>query len=366
MIQSFLLFLSLYIQTILKMKILVDNKIPYIHDAICLLTDDVVYLPATEFTSSNVKDADVLIVRTRIKCNKELLEGSKVKFIATATIGFDHIDTEYCKEKGIVWKNAPGCNANSVRQYIQSSFILLEKEYFGSLKGLTLGIVGVGHVGSKIAELAEEFGLNVLLNDPLRCDNEKDFDHHQLIELAELADIITFHVPLSREGKYPTYHLGNDFFFRSLKKKPIIINSSRGEVIDTSSLKKYLDCHVVSQAIIDVWENEPHIDFDLLEKVFLGTPHIAGYSADGKAKATEMSLNAISDYYKLDVNIKIEHPTPSDTQIIAKDKKEALLKIYDPRIDSHNLKSDITQFEYLRSHYGLRREPSAFTIDIQK
>lgn len=346
------------------MKILVDNKIPYIHEAIRLISDDVEYLSANDFTSESVKNADVLIIRTRTKCTAELLEGSRVKFIATATIGFDHIDTEYCAKKGIVWQNAPGCNSNSVRQYLQSVLILLKRNFLGSLVDRTIGIVGVGHVGSKIAALAESFGMQVLLNDPIRARNEINFRHISLDEIAQKADIISFHVPLIKGGDYPTLHLADSNFIHKLKRNPILINTSRGEVVDGKSLKESLLSGVVSRAVIDVWENEPLIDEELLRLVFIGTSHIAGYSADGKAKATEMALQSVSDYYKLDLKINIIPPTPANTKIVADTSDNAFLQIYDPRIDSNILKADATTFEYNRSHYALRREPLAFDIRV--
>lgn len=348
------------------MKIVVDNKIPYIHEAIQSISDDVQYLAASEFTPEAVKYADVLIIRTRTKCTAELLEGSNVKFIATATIGFDHIDVDYCAKKGIVWKNAPGCNANSVRQYIQSVLILLKLNFLGTLKGKTLGIIGVGHVGSKIEELGKYYGMHVLLNDPIRALNEPHFKHTSLDEIAEKADIISFHVPLIKDGNYPTLHLANTAFIDKFKRKPILINTSRGEVVDTEGLKKGLYLGKISEAVIDVWENEPLIDKELLQSVFLGTSHIAGYSADGKAKATEMSLQSISDFYKLGLTLKIVPPALENSVIIADNEDTAFLQIYDPRIDSKILKEDRTKFEYNRSHYGLRRESLAYDIRINK
>ena len=270
------------------MKVIVDNKIPYIKEAIEALADEVVYLPGKEITPEVVKDADALITRTRTRCDRTLLAGSKVKFIGTATIGFDHIDTAYCHEAGITWSNCPGCNAGAVEQSI-------------TLKDACLGIVGVGHVGSRILQLAERLGMRVLLNDPPRADHgEKGF-----VDLRTLAcecDIITFHTPLERSGKYQTYHLANESFFNQLEKKPYIINTSRGEVIETEAILNALATGKISGAIIDVWENEPNINLELLDKVFIGTPHIAGYSADGKANATRMSLDAICRFFRIERN----------------------------------------------------------------
>ena len=350
------------------MKIIVENKIPYIREAIEQVTSDVVYLPAAEFTRDSVKDADVLIIRTRVKCDKNLLEGSSVKFIATATIGFDHIDTAYCDKAGIIWKNAPGCNSNSVKQYVEAAIILCALHYNLQLSSLTLGVIGVGHVGEKIVELGKSFGMRVLQNDPLRAVNEENFTSVSISTIAEQADIITFHVPLSTSGYHATYHLANSNFFNQLTKKPILINTSRGEVVDTMALTRALDKGLIRNVVIDVWENEPCIDKNLLSRAFITTPHIAGYSADGKCLAAQMSLQAISDFYNLKLDIKILPPSLVDNRLMsinASNYNEAVLKIYNPLIDSELLKENPDQFESFRGNYYLRREPSAFNIIIE-
>ena len=252
------------------MKIVIDNKIPYIREAVTRIASEVVYAEGIDFTPEMVKDADVLIVRTRTRCNRFLLEGSSVKFIATATIGFDHIDTEYCREAGISWSNAPGCNAASVAQYIESVLTLLKMARLEDLSQYTLGIVGVGNVGKKVAELGTQLGMKVLLNDPPRADEEGSEGFVSLQEIAEQSDIITFHTPLIRGGKYNTFHLAAEEFFGMLKKQPVIINSGRGEVIKTEILKAAMDRHLVSEVILDVWENEPNIDLELLGRVVIG------------------------------------------------------------------------------------------------
>ena len=252
------------------MKVIVDNKIPFIKEAIEKIADEVIYAPGKDFTPVLVKDADALIIRTRTHCNRELLEGSRVRFIATATIGFDHIDTEYCRQAGIVWKNAPGCNSASVAQYLQSTLLLAKLLKGKKLSEMTMGIVGMGNVGSKVAEVARELGMRVLLNDLPREDKEGSTGFTSLQLLAEECDVLTFHVPLYKEGKYKTFHLADQSFFRSLKRAPIIINTSRGEVIETKALLEALENGLISDAVIDVWENEPDINLTLLNKVFIG------------------------------------------------------------------------------------------------
>lgn len=346
------------------MKVIIDNKIPYIQEVISQIVDEVIYAPGKDFTPSLVKDADALIIRTRTYCDHNLLTNSKVRFIATATIGYDHIDTEYCSKAGIEWANAPGCNSTSVAQYIESSLLLLQQIKEKQLSELTLGVIGIGNVGSKVVKVGEELGMRVLQNDLAREDKEGKSDFSSLQMLAEECDILTFHVPLYKEGKYKTFHLGDDTFFRSLKRRPIIINTARGEVLETSALLKALETGLISDAIIDVWENEPDINLTLLNKVFLGTPHIAGYSADGKANATRMSLNALCRFLKLKADYLITPPQPENSTTIAATMTEAYLQMYDPRKDSDALKSHPELFEKLRGDYPLRREKEAYQIEL--
>ena len=287
-----------------KMKIVVDNKIPYIHEAIRQIADEVVYLPGSGFTAGDVRDADALVVRTRTRCTRELLEGSKVKFIATATIGFDHIDVDYCREAGIAWQNCPGCNAGSVEQYLHSVLVLLKRRKGVRLEESCLGIVGVGHVGSRIQRMAEALGMRVLLNDPPRADRG-EMGFVDLSVLARECDIITFHTPLNGNGKYKTFHLADADFFAGLQRRPFIVNTSRGEVIETSALLDALKTGRIRDAVIDTWENEPDIHLELLDKIFLGTPHIAGYSADGKSNATRMVLEEICNFFHIQADFKI-------------------------------------------------------------
>lgn len=336
------------------MKVIVDNKIPYIAGEIEKIADEVVYLPGDAFTKEEVKEADALVVRTRTHCNRDLLEGSQVKFIVTATIGFDHIDTEYCREAGIAWTNCPGCNAGSVEQYIHSVLLLLKREKGLKLEEATLGIVGVGHVGSRVKRMAESLGMKVLLNDPPRADKgEKGFV--DLAKIAEACDVITFHTPLYIEGQYRTYHLADEDFLFSLKRTPYIINSSRGEVVDTASLLAALSAGKVRDAVVDTWEYEPEISRELLEVAFLATPHIAGYSADGKANATRMSLEALARFFQVEAEFNVMPPDapnlhPSD------DPEEVYLQAYNPTRDSEWLKTSPRKFEWFRGNYPLRRE----------
>lgn len=348
------------------MKVIVDDKIPFIKEAIEKIADEVVYAPGKAFTPALVKDADALIVRTRTRCGRELLEGSNVRFIATATIGYDHIDTDYCRQAGIAWTNAPGCNSASVAQYVHSSLLLLQKLKGICLAETTIGIIGAGNVGSKVAKVAQALGMRVLINDLPRADKEGEEGFSSLQTLAEECDVLTFHVPLYKEGKYKTYHLADSAFFRSLKRKPVLLNTSRGEVVETGALLDALEQGTVSDAIIDVWEHEPDIDRTLLDKAFIGTPHIAGYSADGKANATRMSLDALCRHFNIEANYHITPPAPTNPVITAGSPTEAYLQMYDPRQDSEALKANPALFEKLRGDYPLRREKEAYNVKINQ
>lgn len=325
------------------MKAVIDDKIPYIKGQIERLVDDVVYLPGGRIGNADLKDADILITRTRTKCDRALLDGTSVKLIVTATIGFDHIDTAYCEEAGIRWVNCPGCNANSVCIYVHNALLLTDR-----LKpSLTVGIVGVGHVGTLVMHNLERYGMRVLLCDPPRSDKGDYVEGHEftgLEQIQEEADIITFHTPLNNEGLYATYHMADAEFFSSLKKKPLIINASRGGVVDNMALLEALKSGKVSDAVIDTWENEPNINKDLLSSISIGTPHIAGYSADGKANATRMSLKSVADY----INVRFD----ADIHIPDGEK----LSTSTLRSDSDTLKESPCRFEELRSNYPIRRE----------
>lgn len=356
------------------MKIIIDNKIPYIKGALEPFAE-VVYLPGNETTAEVAKDADAIITRTRTICNRELLQGSKVKFIATATIGFDHIDTDYCAEAGIEWTNAPGCNAESVNQYISSALFSWSMRKRKDLAGLTIGIVGVGNVGSKVAKTCEILGMTVLLNDPPRERAEGPEKFVSIQTIQKEADIITFHVPLNMEGQDATFHVANESFLQNLGKKPLIINSCRGEVVDSEAMYNAIEADDVSGFIADCWENEPEINLELLNHTDYGTPHIAGYSKDGKANGTQMSVQAISRFFKLGIDdwqpSKVELPENTTIEMDGNQRREysilaeAVLSTYDIENDDEALKDSPHMFEKLRGDYAVRREFDSFTIKVK-
>ena len=351
------------------MKILADAHIPYLK-GVAEQFGEVTYLPGNQFTKESVKENDVLIVRTVTHFDETILADSQVKLICSATIGFDHIDTEYCDLNNITWRTAPGCNARSVEQYVTTSLMRMSQKQNFVLKDKTIGIVGVGNVGKEVTRACGLLGMKVLLNDPPRQELENTGNFVDLDTIQKEADIITFHTPLTQEGKHATYHLANATFFKNLSKKPIIINSSRGAVVDNSALKNALKKGEISGAIIDTWENEPNIDIELLKIVDIGTPHIAGYSADGKWNATRMSLETINDFFKIGKdtidlipilkpeNNIIDLTDGGDNEQLA----QAVLHTYDPLKDSSLLKEHPEKFYYFRSHYPLRREYKAYKI----
>lgn len=345
------------------MKIVVDDKIPFIREAIAQISTDVIYKSGIAISPDDIHDADALIIRTRTRCDEALLKGSKVSFIATATIGYDHLDIEYLKRAHITWTNCPGCNANSVGQYIHSCLLLLEKEKGYDLSKTTVGLVGVGHVGHAVIEAIRPLGVQILLNDPpqkeaLRKAGKPHEFFLKMEELQEKCDIISFHTPLITKGPYPTFHLANKIFFNALKKQPIIINTSRGAVVDNTDVLQALKDGIIRDAIIDTWENEPNINQELLNLIYIGTPHIAGYSADGKANATRMALTALCNHFHLPVTFQIRVPQLPEEELPESNltETERALVLYNPHTDSLKLKSHPTMFEELRGNYPLRRE----------
>ncbi len=350
------MFIIVYVTFAFNMRIVIDDKIPYIRDVIGKITDDAVYIRGSEISADDVRDADAMIIRTRTHCDEKLLNGSNVKFIATATIGYDHLDIEYLKRAGIKWINCPGCNASSVAQYIHSVLILLKLHRGLIPENSTLAIIGYGHVGSKIKNVAESMGFNVIINDEPLQDNGVDMDFKSMEDIVRLSDVITFHVPLIREGKYKTLHIANHDFFSSLCRQPFIINTSRGPVIDNNELLYALDNGIISDAIIDTWENEPNINRMLLNKVYIGTPHIAGYSADGKVNADNMVIDALCDFFKIDNMFHIVPPELPDNYKLIGNDDDMSLELYNPINDSEKLKDNPETFEDLRGNYPLRRE----------
>ena len=360
-----------------QLKLVADDKIPFLKGVLDPYVD-VVYLPGAKITAEDVKDVDAIFTRTRTKCNEALLKNSRVRLIATATIGYDHIDTAYCDAAGIRWVNAPGCNSWSVQQYITAAIVTWAYRRHRSLSSLTLGVIGVGNVGSKVARTAEALGMRVLRNDPPRADREGTEGSEVFIPLEALlaeSDIVTCHTPLTKENPYPTYHLASDHFFNLMKDGAVFINSSRGPVTDSEALKRAIKTKL-SDYILDVWEGEPTPDSELLQGAFIGTPHIAGYSSDGKANGTAacvhefcsfFGLEDLKDWYPASIppppistELSIDGSGKSDEQIIY----EAVTHTYPIWEDSDRLKNSPATFEEQRGRYWTRREFKNFSIHL--
>ena len=344
------------------MTIVVDSQIPFfvetIHDGWPQVT--VLPLRGEDITAAAVRDADVLVVRTRTRVDEALLRDSNVRMVCTATIGFDHIDTAYCESHGIRWMSCPGCNARAVCDYIEealneyhtaqrsNSETVLQPKAVLQRSGLVIGIVGVGHVGSLVAQMAEKRGMSVLLNDPPKRIGVA------LEEIAKQCDIITFHVPLDES----TYHLCDASFLAQCKPGALIINAARGGVVDEQALLR--SGHPF---ILDTWENEPHINTAVLDKALLASMHIAGYSVEGKKNATQACLDAISEEFCLPI-LKCEKKAVPLCRIFnrepcAREKHRSLAISGDNapgwlmRV-SEQLKAAPQDFEQLRKQYKLR------------
>ena len=336
-------------------RLIADDKIPFLRGVPESLGFETVYLPGKDISAGDVREADALMVRTRTRCDEVLLHGSKVRLVVTATIGYDHIDTQYLAHAGIKWTNCPGCNATSVGQYVHSSLLVLAAKGYVRLEDCCVGIVGVGHVGTEVEKACRLQGCRILLNDPPReAAGEKGFT--DLDALCRECDVITFHTPLTRTGDFPTYHMGNADFFASLLRRPVIINAARGEVVDNEAWVRSLDEGTTSAAVVDTWENEPDISPELLKRALIATPHVAGYSADGKANATRQALTALCRFFGISPDFEILPPPLPPDMTPEKDAALRALQLYNPLNDTAALKASPQSFEYLRGNYPLRRE----------
>jgi erythronate-4-phosphate dehydrogenase len=329
------------------MKVIIDSAIPYIKGVLEPYAE-VLYRDGREFSPHEVSDADVLVIRTRTRCDEALLARSRVKMIATATIGFDHIDLTYCATHGIRVVTAAGCNAAGVLQWVSASLALIQSQEGWQPNERTLGIVGVGNVGSLVERYGKMWGFNVLRCDPPRKEREGG-DFLSLEEVAERSDIITFHTPLDSS----TFHMIDEKLLSLLPHHSTIINASRGEVASTQALLA-----APQRLCIDVWEGEPNINLALLEKAFVATPHIAGYSAQGKANATALAVQALARHFDL----PLKEWRPSEVEVVEPKQISwvqmcATIGQYcDLATESEALRNDPELFESLRNNYRYREE----------
>ena len=335
-----------------NLHFVVESHIPYIK-GLLEPYGSVTYLAPEDIDAKAVADADALIVRTRTRCNAALLAGSRCSLVASATIGTDHMDLPWLAEAGIEACNAPGCNAPAVGQYVMASILTLANR---PASQYTIGIVGVGHTGSIVEKWARALDMEVMLCDPPRQAAEGGDGWHSLDEIAEKADIITFHTPLDAT----TRHMADADFFNKLRRRPIIINCARGPVVDNAALTEALQSGKVHHAVIDCWENEPNISRTLLQLCSIATPHIAGYSSEGKQRATRMALAAVSRHFGLpEIDLGIPAPANAPEKVTPR----AVLQSYSPITDTAALKAAPEAFERLRNTYALRNEVKGAKVD---
>lgn len=388
------------------MKIVADGNIPFVRECFSSI-GEVKVVDGRQITPEAVRDAEILLVRSVTRVGAEMLTGSKVRFIGTATIGFDHIDVEYLARNKIGFASAPGSNANSAAEYVIAALLEIGQRCDIDLEDKSIGIIGAGNVGGRVAKKAAALGMKVYLNDPPlqrykishrehrehRVDRELD---NALLRIEQLVgevefmpveelfgcDFITLHTPLTFEGIDRTFHLADEKFFKSLKERCVFFNTSRGRVVDRAALKTAIRSGRLRAVVLDVWENEPNIDTELLRMVDIGTPHIAGYSLDGKIAGMIMIYKAACEYFGFEPEYDVEDflPEPTIRQLRIDPKRGteqdalagAVQKVYDIRKDDARLRGILERpaekrgefFDGLRKNYPVRREFGNTTVFI--
>lgn len=366
-------------KTILPMKIIADENIPQVKDAFGSF-GNVILTNGRDISNELLKNADILLIRSITDVNAKLLENTKVRFVATATIGIDHVDVDYLKTKNVFFADAKGCNAFSVAEYVICSIANIYYNNKLQFDNKKIGIVGYGNIGTKISTFAEAIGLKTVINDPPleRSTSQKIF--HNLIDTLH-SDIVTFHVPLNKTGTDKTYHMIDDEKINHIKENTLLINTSRGPVVDNNILKRRLFEKDNINTAFDVWENEPDIDSELANKTDISTAHIAGYSLEGKLNGTLIIYQKFCEYFDYKKKWLPNYPTVKNN-IITVDADNPIEKIlfdtfkfiYDVEADSNllkecsRLKPELRGkcFDQLRKNYRVRREFDNYTIKLNK
>ena len=329
---------------------------------------EVEVIPDRQIRPEHLWDADALVIRSKTSVTPELIKGSPVRFIGTATAGFEHLSWLASRSsalQSVGWCASPGCNADSVADYITAALLWSHTSKSVKLDGKTLGIIGVGQVGCRVAKRAEALGLRVLLNDPPRAAAEGDAGFHHLEDLLAEVDIVTLHVPLVSEKPWPTLNMANCRFFEKMKPGAVFINTARGKVLDADALLHAKANGIISHAILDVWNPEPQIRADVLAAAALGTPHIAGHSLEGKLNGTLQVYREACHFFEVKTTwdpqpllsavevpeLEIDPRGKTDNEILA----EAVAAVYDIEADQLS-EDDIPNFDKLRANYGVRRE----------
>jgi erythronate-4-phosphate dehydrogenase len=353
------------------MRIIADENIPCVAKAFASL-GDVTLLPGRGMQAEQVHAADVLLVRSVTRVDARLLAGSNVQFVGSATIGFDHVDRAYLQQQGIGFSTAPGSNATSAAEYVVSALLALAVQQGFDPAGRTVGIIGCGNVGSRVRQKLAALGMNCLVNDP---PLQAQGGHDDFVDLDTVlqADVITVHVPYTREGPYPTHHLVDAALLERLRPGAVFINTARGAVADNAALDQLLESRSDLSVVLDVWEGEPDISMTLLEKVQLGTPHIAGYSLDGKLRGTEMIYRAACAHFGRSLLWQAADDLPAGLSLDLRELRPAPLLVklqaavfacYDIRRDDASLRQQLalpaadrpSRFDRLRKEYPVRRE----------
>lgn len=359
------------------MQIVADENIPLI-DQFFGDFGDIVRVNGRTLSSDHVRDADVLLVRSVTQVSEALLAGSKVKFVGTATIGKDHIDLEYLKQKGIGFCSAPGCNAQAVVDYVMSALSVLVDTRGIGFEDLSVGIVGVGNVGLLLRQRLEQMGLTVRACDPFK--DERNVGPLSSLDDVLGCDVVTLHTPIEKEGDHPTWHLIGQAELQRMKSNVCLINASRGSVIDNDALLEHLNTHDDFCAILDVWENEPELNLELLDACTLGTPHIAGYSLDGKMRGTELVYRGACEFFGLPIRGKLAQflPEPGIKRVTFGEQapmyqalRTAIRAAYEIRVDDGVMRSAMRHskdlratFDQLRQEYPLRRDTTTLRVGV--
>ncbi len=361
------------------MRIVADENIPYVHEAFTSL-GEVTTVAGRNLTRSDLTETEVLLVRSVTRVGLELLEGTPVRFVATATIGTEHVDTDYLAERGIGFASAPGSNANSVAEYVVAALLILADRLGWRLAERSVGVMGVGNVGSLVVAKCRALGMRVIQNDPPRFGAEGDPVFRPLGVLLD-CDVITLHVPLAHAGPYPTFHLADASFFSRLRAGAVFINISRGGVHETGALLDAIDAARLSATVLDVWEDEPNVSTDLLARVTLATPHVAGYSFDGKVRGVEMIYRAACEFLGAEATWQPDLPPPpvpaltidasgrEDEDVL----RELVRQVYSIEADDERMRKLLElpaqdragYFDSLRKNYPVRREFQNTTVRLR-
>lgn len=362
------------------MLIVADENIPLIEEFFASF-GEIRRLPGRQITRADVHDADVLLVRSVTRVDRELLEGSAVKFVGTCTIGTDHLALDDFEHAGIQWASAPGCNARGVVDYVLGSLLTLADIEGADLAQRTYGVIGAGEVGGRLVRVLRDLGWKVQVCDPLRQAAEGG-DYVSLEQIIEQCDVISLHTPLSKSGDFATWHLLDETRLNRLKPGTWLINASRGPVVDNAALRNVLNAREDLQAVLDVWEGEPQVDVELADLCVLATPHIAGYSLDGKQRGTAQIYQALCAFLGQTPQVQLADLLPAPwlakVELSANsDQAWALAMVcrgvYDPRRDDADFRRTLTgpvdqqkqAFDGLRKHYPVRREIEGLTVHIE-